>query len=297
VAVHKKAATLSNEVETAEPEQPEKPATIPATSRPEPAKNVIAAREFPRQAEAPRVTERNEPTRDHVPVLQPAPRTNDAKPFDTPLQPALAPVNSAYGQGPATLQKRADSSPAARAIANEKPLEQISGKIVGTKGIIEPPLAGDLKLEVTANPDALKGIRITVTFREFPKERRNRPMPKGEASRFQTLAPKIAKTAGNTLAFVIVSSQEGIYEFRNMTETADNAEADFRVIIHENSSRSKTKPVGTRKINARGSVAKIMMPEGILWDDEAAFSGSLEDSESITKFNTETGLNWKEYKE
>jgi len=37
------------------------------------------------------------------------------------------------------------------------------------------------------------------------------------------------------------------------------------------------------------------MPEGILWEDEAAFSGSMEDSEGVTKFNSETGLLWKEY--
>ena len=292
VAVNEKATTLSTgEVQSAEPERP---ATAPATSRPEPAKNVIAAREFPRQGEMPRVTERNEPARNHPPVLQAAARGNDIKSSGIPLQQALSAVN---GQGSVILQKKFDPSPVAKAIADEKPLEQKARKIVGTKGIIEPPLAGDLKLEVTATPDALKGVRITVTFREFPKERRNRPMQKGEARRFQTVAPKIAKITGNTLALVIVSSLEGIYEFRNVSESADTTEADFRVIIHENSSKPKTKPVGTRKISAKGSIVKVLMPEGILWDDETAFSGSLEDSESITKFNTETGLNWKEYKE
>ena len=294
VAVTEKATKLnSGEVQSAEPEKPE---ITPATSRPEPVKNVIAARINPLQQETPRVTERNEPARNHVPVLQSA-RGNDAKPAETPSQPVLSPVNGNSGQGSVILQKRVDSSPVAKAIVNEKPLDKMTGKISGTKGIIEPPLTGDLKLEVTATADALKGIKISVTFREFPKERRNRPMLKGEARRFQTLAPKIAKTAGNTLALVIVSSLEGIYEFRNISETADTTEADFRIIIHENSPKPKTKPVGTHKISARGSIAKVMMPEGILWDDETAFSGSLEDSESLTKFNTETGLTWKEYKE
>jgi hypothetical protein len=76
-----------------------------------------------------------------------------------------------------------------------------------------------------------------------------------------------------------VSSLEGIYEFRNISETADTTEADFRIIIHENSPKPKTKPVGTHKISARGSIAKVMMPEGILWDDETAFSGSLKTGE------------------
>jgi len=38
------------------------------------------------------------------------------------------------------------------------------------------------------------------------------------------------------------------------------------------------------------------MPEGILWDDDSSFSGNMEDSESITKFNAETGVVWREYK-
>lgn len=44
--------------------------------------------------------------------------------------------------------------------------------------------------------------------------------------------------------------------------------------------------IGTDKISAKGSRAKVMMPEGILWDDKTAFSGILEDSESITRFNS-----------
>ena len=35
--------------------------------------------------------------------------------------------------------------------------------------------------------------------------------------------------------------------------------------------------------------------EAILWDDESAFSGSMPDSNSVTKFNAATGLAWKEY--
>jgi hypothetical protein len=33
-----------------------------------------------------------------------------------------------------------------------------------------------------------------------------------------------------------------------------------------------------------------------LWSDDSFFSGSIEDSESVTKFNTDTGIVWKEYK-
>jgi len=54
--------------------------------------------------------------------------------------------------------------------------------------------------------------------------------------------------------------------------------------------------IGTLTIDEKVVVVKILMPEGIVWDDDAAFTGSLEDSDSITKFNADTGLTWKEYK-
>jgi hypothetical protein len=39
------------------------------------------------------------------------------------------------------------------------------------------------------------------------------------------------------------------------------------------------------------------MPDAILWEDESAFTGSMQDSAGVTKFNSETGLIWKEYGE
>ncbi|WP_275095230.1 hypothetical protein [Oryzomonas japonica] len=44
-------------------------------------------------------------------------------------------------------------------------------------------------------------------------------------------------------------------------------------------------------------MARILMPEGILWDDDAAFTGSIDDGDSITKFESASGLVWKEYSE
>jgi hypothetical protein len=42
---------------------------------------------------------------------------------------------------------------------------------------------------------------------------------------------------------------------------------------------------------------RFLMPEALFWDDTDRFSGSIEDSRSVTKFRYETGLTWKEEKE
>ena len=167
----------------------------------------------------------------------------------------------------------------------------------GPKGIFAPPLAGDLKIEITGPEEFLKAVKIAVIFREYPKTRHNRPMTKAIAHNSQALTPKTARVAKNTLQAVIEIAEEGVYEFRDISDPASLGEAAFSVKIHENSGRAKTKSAGTRKIGNKGSIVKILMPEGILWNDHAAFSGSMEDSESTTKFNSETGLTWKEYKE
>jgi hypothetical protein len=41
----------------------------------------------------------------------------------------------------------------------------------------------------------------------------------------------------------------------------------------------------------------FVLPDAVFWDDEKFFSGSIEDSDSITKFNAETGFVWKEGKD
>ncbi|HLO25386.1 MAG TPA: hypothetical protein VK187_04685 [Geobacteraceae bacterium] len=259
-----------------------KPAPQPPASPPPQVRKDTPATVAPTKEEPPRAV-------DHpVTVKKPAPAT-------TP--PAALPAVKANGPGPAMAQKKVEPLPVTRTAKEEKPPEKTAAKPSVTKGIFAPPLVGDLKLEISAPPEALNGVKIAVRFCEYPKTRHNRPMPKGDARRVQTLTPKIAKQSENSIVAVIESSDEGIYEFRNMSDSSNAAKADFKIKVYENSSRAKTKQVGKGKIGEKGTIVKILMPEGILWDDEAAFSGSMEDADSITKFNTDTGLVWKEYRD
>ena len=55
------------------------------------------------------------------------------------------------------------------------------------------------------------------------------------------------------------------------------------------------KELGKQALARKTVLCRILMPEGILWSDDQEFTGNMEDSESVTKFNTTTGLMWKEY--
>ena len=90
-------------------------------------------------------------------------------------------------------------------------------------------------------------------------------------------------------------TQEGIYTIRLRPANGKQGSVQLQLKIHESRSGAKTKNLGSRKIDHAVEIAKILMPEGILWNDESNFTGNMEDADSITKFNSDTGLMWREY--
>jgi hypothetical protein len=312
----------------------EKPVPVPEPTQPPPAKVVPPPRETPPQAPKPPAAVPKPPAAvpkppaavPKPPAAVPKPPTAVPKPpavvqqtavKNSPPLPQVAPTMprkekaavpaapspkpslpaSTGGDGKIAMEKRSEPPPTVKPVAVDKPVEKAPSQSTGPKGIFAPPLAGDLKIEITGPEELLKAVKISVIFREYPKTRHNRPMTKANSRNFRELTPKTARVAKNTLQAVIEIAGEGVYEFRDLSETASPGEASFSIKIYENSGRAKTKSAGTRKIGNKGSIAKVLMPEGILWNDDSAFSGSMEDSESITKFNSETGLTWKEYRE
>ena len=139
------------------------------------------------------------------------------------------------------------------------------------------------------------GVKLSVAFRDYPKSRRNKVPTRSEARREQKVVPVFAKTQQETREAVIETAQEGVYIFSVESENGDAVKATFTLKIFESSAREKVTAVGIRTVAKKGTLVKILMPDGILWDDESAFTGSLDDSDSTTKFNVQTGLYWKEY--
>jgi hypothetical protein len=273
-------------------------ASAPAAKLPPAADPPILSRSVPLSVEKPQA-----PVRQTVAKNAPAPQLPPAAPRkDTATVPATPPQPLPHLGVTGREQKNtADisikpSSPS-KSIAADPPAGKTPMQSTGPKGIFAPPLIGDLKIEITGPDEALKSVRISALFREYPKARHNRPMSKASAGNVRVLTPKMARVAKNILQAVIVFAEEGIYDFRSLSNSDGLAAADFSVKIYENSGRAKTKSAGTRKVGDKGSIAKVLMPEGILWNDESAFSGSMEDSESVTRFNSDTGLVWKEFKE
>lgn len=158
------------------------------------------------------------------------------------------------------------------------------------RGIAVSSLNGDLKLVSTGD-----SVKVSVDFRALPSARRNSPAGRSEARQLQGLAPICAKGPEGTNEAVIEKAQEGVYVFSAESLDATPAQARFTLKIYELRARKKVAELGRRSITQKSVLAKVLMPEAVLWDDESAFTGSIQDGESTTKFNAQTGVYWKEY--
>ena len=187
----------------------------------------------------------------------------------------------------AVRSQDAPVTPVAKASAEQKPAPPKPEK----KGIIIPAIHGDLKLVVISKTP----LKIAASFRAFPKSRRNRPQTLSEAHQEKNLTPLIVTPGNDTQEAVIEKANEGIYTFYAEPGDATTTKPGFTLKIFESTVKARTRPLGNKTVAGKTVVTKVLMPDGILWDDESSFTGSIEDSNSVTKFNTETGLIWKEF--
>jgi len=158
--------------------------------------------------------------------------------------------------------------------------------------IFHPPVTGDLKLVITGDVD----VKVDVFFRPYAKSRRGRPLTRWEAGNRRSVLPKVIRTGKDVHEAVVESTEEGIYTIVVRPNNGKQGAAELALKIHESRPGATTKKLGSRKIDGTFEVAKILMPDGILWDDDKYFTGDMEDSDSITKFHTDTGLVWREFK-
>lgn len=156
------------------------------------------------------------------------------------------------------------------------------------KGLALPPVHGDIKLIMVSREDLI----VKVLFVSHPKARHDKPLSKKEAQDQQKVTPVIVRTAQDTLEAVIERSREGVYIFLVEQKGSKPVSGKFSIKVFESRSRF----VAEREISGKTEVARLLMPEGILWEDVTAFSGTIEDSDSVTRFNAESGLVWKEYR-
>lgn len=157
----------------------------------------------------------------------------------------------------------------------------------------QPPLLGDLKLVITTEGE----ITVEGSFREFRKSRRHKPLTRWESDNKRRLVVfAMARIGRDTREAVIGKAEEGIYDILVSSADGKPLRGQFTLKINENGTGGRAIPLGIQTINGAKIIARVLMPEGILWENETSFTGSMEDSDSVTKFDANSGLIWREYR-
>lgn len=98
--------------------------------------------------------------------------------------------------------------------------------------------------------------------------------------------------------FSVVSAEKGIYTFVVENKGERTYEAEFIFHLYKGTKRERSKEYRAIQLHPGRAIRfRFILPDAVFWDEEERFSGRIEDSHSITKFNYDAGLYWREDKE
>lgn len=212
------------------------------------------------------------------------------------------PVSSSLGDagngvsGPSGDAKAADAgsmlTAGPAATDTEKPKDQIQHKPPLGIAVSDALFHRDIKIEISVQAIDNSGIKSSLYRRTHPSIEEFRPE--------QKTVPLVRESdeERKTLIFSVAKAEKGVYTFvmQNAGEIAGNASVMIRLL--EGKKGARNRKFGSLSLAPENTFqVKFILPEGIFWDDESYFTGSIESSDSITKFNDITGIVWKEDKD
>lgn len=204
--------------------------------------------------------------------------------------PRTVPRPGAETGSPRVSRPAAHAQKPGQATSREAPLHPRSAQPEHPAGPGLPALTGELKLQLDGDP-----VQVRVRFRPYPRARRS-AAPDSERPKEETIAPKCASTGAASSEAVVGLTREGVYTFILETGPAQRARVSATLKIYEATPKERRVRLGRRTVTGSSILFKVLMPEGVLWDDDSSFTGSIEDSDSEVKFNADTGLFWREFK-
>jgi Glucodextranase, domain B len=97
--------------------------------------------------------------------------------------------------------------------------------------------------------------------------------------------------------FSVRHAVPGIYTVLLGNGASEAEEVSFEAALYGyDTAKHKARSYGPLKIQAKGELAavKVLMPEGIFWDEDSWFSGIIRDGSVTTKYKMPEGIVWKE---
>jgi len=161
-------------------------------------------------------------------------------------------------------------------------------------------LMRDIKIEILSADTEMSGLTFHLLKKTHPME--NRKPESGKQKEIDIAEEKEETSAsgssGGKKLFFVAKAEKGIYTFiiKNGGEKAHDASVVFR--LFEGKTGERIKEFRAVQLSPDTVVKlKFILPEAVFWDDEYYFTGTIESSSTLTKFNDKTGIVWKEEKD
>nr|NIQ18341.1 hypothetical protein [Candidatus Aenigmarchaeota archaeon] len=178
-------------------------------------------------------------------------------------------------------------------------------EIVGAKEPVKSEVLVASEAEIGLPIYVRKDIEIKVYFSgneegmSFRLVKKNHPMSDEkyvETDITETLDEIVlAGESGLRKMFSLSKAGKGAYSFLIMSSNAKFDGIDVEVLLHKGLKSERLKEYDGIEVAPGAAVEfRFLLPEAVFWDDDNYFSGTIERSRYITKFDAETGLIWKE---
>jgi hypothetical protein len=161
-------------------------------------------------------------------------------------------------------------------------------------------LSKDIKIEVILDNAEAPDVSFNLLSNTHPMDKkRNEPE---KYNKLDTNEEREETDIGGAVRlkriFSIEKADRKTYIFEISNKGPNSYEADILFRLFEGKKGGRIKEYKTVKILPNLTLRyKFILPEAVFWDDEYYFTGKIESSNSITKFNDKTGLIWKENKD
>jgi hypothetical protein len=161
-------------------------------------------------------------------------------------------------------------------------------------------LAKDIKIEVFFDGTEISSVMPHLLKKAHPMahKKNDSEKPKEVDGIEEKSETYIADTPRVKRSFSVSKAEKGMYIFVIENKEGKTYEADVVFRLFEGKAGERIKEIKPVELSPHAIVKfKFILPETVFWDDEYYFTGTIESSDTLTKFNERTGLIWKEEKE
>jgi hypothetical protein len=158
-------------------------------------------------------------------------------------------------------------------------------------------LLKDIRIEVFLKDADISDVLLHLLKKAHPME--NRKDDSVKQKEIEVVEETyIAGTSGIKRVFYVAKAEKGLYTFVIMNKGNKAYKADVVFRLFERKAGERIKEYKTVELPPNTALKlKFILPEAVFWDDEYYFTGTIESSNTLTKFNDKTGLIWKEEKD